>query len=91
MKNKIVLLLVFLVLPCMAFAQYRDHRTYFREIDSLEQILATNPPEGAELRGIYKKLMVSYQQINTEKSMEYARKRISLAIPLNLWESLCDS
>ena len=92
MKNNIIIFLVALwFLPCRALAQYKDYRTYFPELDSLEQVLATNPPEGKELRDIYFQLTKGYQGINTQKSMEYARKHISLSIPLNLWKNLANS
>jgi hypothetical protein len=41
-------LLIAWLLPRMALAQ-TDHRTYYSETDSLENLLATNPPHGAEL------------------------------------------
>ena len=81
-----VMLLVFTFLPCMAFTQYNDHRN--RHVDSLEQVLATNPPTGKELRLIYLDLMTGYQQINIEKSMEYARKTISLSVPIDGWANV---
>ena len=87
----LVFQIILLLLPCMTFAQYRDHRAFIHEIDSLEQILATNQPEGLELRTIYGRLMTAYLHINNEKSMEYARKRIALSIPLNLWNNLIGS
>lgn len=56
-------------------AQYTDHRN--RQVDSLEQLLQTNPPKGTELVRIYRSLTYGYQQINIDKSMEYARKAIA--------------
>jgi hypothetical protein len=40
------------LLPYVSFAQYFDHRN--RKVDSLEQVLTTNPPAGNELMNIYK-------------------------------------
>jgi signal transduction histidine kinase len=84
MKKPIFLLIFFVFLPCFAFAQYWDHRN--RHVDSLENILATNPPEGKELRLIYDNLMMGYLQINGQKSMEYARKCIAAYIPVDGWK-----
>jgi len=82
-----VMLLV-LLFPGIAFAQYSDHRN--RRVDSLEQVLATHPPEGNELRLIYENLMWGYMQINIEKSMEYARKFIAANIPCEEWYLVSD-
>ena len=62
MKHFIFLLITWL-LPCVAFAQYRDHRN--RQVDSLEQVLATNPPTGAGLLPVYDALMWGYIEINS--------------------------
>src|SRR5215470_16174373 len=43
----LVFIIIACLLPCMAFAQYYDHRT--RGMDTLELILATNPPTGLDL------------------------------------------
>jgi signal transduction histidine kinase len=59
-----------------ASAQYIDHRNH--KVDSLEQVLATNPPTGADLLLVYQELMRGYRQINGEKSMDYARKIIDI-------------
>ena len=73
----------------MAFAQYTDHRN--RGVDSLEQVLATNPPTGAELGLIHSDLMWGYLEINAEKSMEHARKCIAVCIPLDGWRTVSNS
>jgi len=81
MKNSIIIFLVALwLLPCMALAQYKDYRTYYPELDSLEQVLATNPPEGKELRDIYFQLTQGYLGINTQKSMELERYDLALSL-----------
>jgi tetratricopeptide (TPR) repeat protein len=55
-------------------------------VDSLEHILATNPPTGTELLLIYDDLMWGYSEINYQKSMDYARKCVEMAIPLDAWK-----
>ncbi len=81
-KQLIALWIVFLY-ACTGnlFAQSPEHRN--RQIDSLEQVLATRPPAGAELVRIYRELMYFYVETNTKKSMNYARKCIETAISLN--------
>jgi tetratricopeptide (TPR) repeat protein len=77
-------IVAYALLLCSAslFAQYPDHRN--RKVDSLEQVLATNPPtDSRDLAIIYENLMWGYRQINTEKSMDYARKYTLIAISLD--------
>ena len=83
LKVKLYVFLVLWFFPYMGFAQdnYSDHRN--RQVDSLEQVLATNPPTGAELGRIYRNLMWGYSQTNIEKSMEYARKCIAIFLPID--------
>ena len=71
-----------------SFAQYGDHRN--RQVDSLEQVLATNPPTGGDLALLYRRLSFGYQETNIEKSMEYARKTIETATPLRRWRTVAD-
>ena len=66
------------------YAQYADHRN--RQVDSLEQVLLTNPPTGTELANVYRNLMWGYLETDTEKSMYYARKCVSTAIAINKWD-----
>ena len=91
MKNiGIVILLFLLQLFCTAlFAQYADHRN--RQVDSLEQVLATNPPTGKELMVVYDNLTWGYLEINAEKSMNNARKLILMCIPLDSWSGVARS
>jgi signal transduction histidine kinase len=70
------------------YAQYTDHRN--RQVDSLEQVLATNPPTGVELARIYRNLMWGYQQADVKKSMDYARKCVEAFMPLNSWNAVSD-
>ena len=86
LKVKLYVFFVWLLLPCMVFAQYTDHRS--RHIDSLEQVLATNPPTGRDLAVVYYNLMKGYQQINMEKSMDYARKCISESVTIDEWTAV---
>ena len=80
MKRGIFLAILMLLTSSLTFfAQYSDHRN--RNVDSLENVLATNPPEGADLSRAYRDLMWGYLQVNPEKSMEYARKRLEMAAP----------
>ena len=78
--------LILLLASCIASAQHYDHRN--RQVDSLEQVLAINPPEGKELASIYNGLMRGYQEISTEKSMEYARKYIDIAVSLERYHAV---
>ncbi|GHV48964.1 hypothetical protein FACS1894181_06280 [Bacteroidia bacterium] len=78
-----------LLFPYEAFTQYTDHRN--RKVDSLEQVLKTNPPEGSELAAIYEELMWGYMNTNREKSMEYARKNITIREPLDKWAGVFSS
>ncbi len=53
-------------------AQYSDHRGY--KIDSLEQVLRTQPSLDAEAKArIYKSLMWAYSEADSKLSMKYAR------------------
>ena len=79
-----VFLMIALLLPCAAFTQHSDHRN--RQVDSLEQILATNPPSGEALMKSYYDLMWGYMYIDGKKSMEYARKCIEVSVPIDNWE-----
>ena len=63
-------------------AQRSDHRN--RQVDSLEQVLATNPPEGVELAAIYNALSNGYRH-EAKKRIEYARRSIAVAEPLDAW------
>jgi tetratricopeptide (TPR) repeat protein len=66
--------------------EYSDHRN--RKVDSLEQVLATNPPMGAELGNIYNELMWGYTYTDNKKAMDYARKLIALSESLNSFYEL---
>ncbi|MDR1592392.1 MAG: tetratricopeptide repeat protein, partial [Prevotellaceae bacterium] len=81
--------IVVLLLPYVSFAQYTDHRNH--KVDSLEQVLATNPPTGEELSQIYYQLAAGYMQIDNRKSMYYARKRIELANKEKHYKALATS
>lgn len=71
------------------YAQYTDHRN--RKVDSLEQVLQTNPPtEASELLRLYARLMWGYKQSNVEKSMEYARKGVAISEKIDDPYILCD-
>ena len=72
-KNLIKILVQTLFFPCMAFAQYTDHRNHYPELDSLEQVLATHPPKGDDLLIIYRNLAWGYLNINGEKVRYYCR------------------
>ena len=86
--EKYVFLLITWLLPCMASAQYTDHRN--RHVDSLEQVLATNPPSGIALLGIYNSLVWGYSEINNEKSKDYALKGVRLSEQLDNRKALTD-
>ncbi|GHU72321.1 hypothetical protein FACS189413_15230 [Bacteroidia bacterium] len=58
-------------------SEYVDHRSH--DVDSLEQVLATNPPEGEDLLQVYFSLASGYVEINNEKARLYARHGITLA------------
>ena len=81
--NRFVSLLAFGLLSCMAYAQNADHRN--RRVDSLEHVLATNPPTGEDLVRIYYDLMWGYLQTDGEKLREYTQKCISAAVPIDAW------
>ena len=81
--------IVVLLLPYVSFAQYTDHRNH--KVDSLEQVLATNPPASEELSQIYYRLAVGYTEIDNRKSMYYARKRIELANKEKYYNALVHS
>ena len=70
-------------------AQYQDHRN--RGIDTLEVVLAANPPTGAKLVSVYDNLMWGYLQTDSEKSMNYARKCIATAIPHDEWQAVTNA
>jgi len=87
MKSKHFILLLFAVMMLPKLYPQKsqwDHRD--RPIDSLEHWLATNPPTGWELAHVYRNLMWGYQQINVQKSMEYARKCVETAISINRYD-----
>ena len=55
-----------------------------QKIDSLERVVATHPPTGAELLRIYSDLSSYYTtNYNPQKNLEYSRKGIYLAKKLN--------
>jgi tetratricopeptide (TPR) repeat protein len=70
--------------------EYEDHRS-FKEVDSLEHVLATNPLTGEELAIIYEKLIWGYTQIDGKKAMYYARKQIELASKEKYYRALAAS
>ena len=84
----IIVIIVVLLLPCVSFAQYTDHRN--RQVDSLEQVLATNPPTGKDLVRVYRNLCWGYSTSNSKKALDYARKGISLATELKAFNDLSD-
>jgi hypothetical protein len=49
-----VILVMLLICSKSLFTQYADYRN--RKVDSLEQVLATNPPTGNELATVYRNL-----------------------------------
>jgi signal transduction histidine kinase len=57
-------------------------------VDSLEQVLAVNPPAGEELVRTYYNLMWGYLQTDGEKLREYAQKCISEAVPIDAWSAV---
>ena len=69
-------------------AQYSDHRN--RNIDSLEHVLATDPPTGVDLSRIYRTLTWGYLEIDAEKSMFNARKCIEIALSIEQWRHAAD-
>ena len=77
-----------LAIPMPSFAQYNDHRD--KQVDSLEQVLATNPPTGADMVRVYRDLMWGYMQTDTEKSMGYARRCVDSAAALEGWFAVQD-
>jgi signal transduction histidine kinase len=85
---KINLLILSLLCGTTLPAQYADHRN--RQVDSLEQVLATDPPTGRDLAFIYRDLMWGYQPTDPKKSMDYARKCIAIAAPLDGWTIVAD-
>ena len=68
-------------------SEYNDHRN--RKVDSLEQVLATNPPTGTDLLQVYRDLCWGYSTSNSKKALDYARKGISLATELKAFNALC--
>jgi tetratricopeptide (TPR) repeat protein len=60
---------------------YNDHRNH--KVDSLEQVLATNPPTGEDLLFLYIDLEQGYREINSNKVIEYAQKAIPIAKELD--------
>ena len=85
----IALLLVLLQTSAVTLhAQYNDHRN--RQVDSLEQVLATHPPTGQELAKIYIQLSWGNLEIDQKKSMDYARKCIETAATHNEWWSVAN-
>jgi hypothetical protein len=70
-------------LPLGLRAQYSDRREI--NMDSLEQVLKTNPPTGAELLSVYKTLSRAYVENDQEKTVYYSRKGISLGESLGDW------
>ena len=79
-----LILLFIILLSCGSlFAQNIDHRKFYPEIDSLENLLATNPPTGEKLAATYYDLSLAYSETNIDKSMEYAGKCLNTAILIN--------
>ena len=78
----IVLFIFIYVSPTTDAQNYNDHRTAYRLTDSLENVLMTSPPEGADLLRIYKQLANSYIESNHDKAVKYTRKAIDLSILL---------
>ena len=64
-------------------SQYADHIT--SRIDSLEHILATDPPTGLELANYYSELMWDYHRLDYKKSIDYAQKCIETATSIKDW------
>jgi signal transduction histidine kinase len=82
------IVLITCLLPCIVSAQDSDHRN--RPADSLEQVLATNPPTGTDLMKIYYELSRGCILSDIEKSMDYARKGLSLAEEWNVLDTISD-
>ena len=82
-KYCLAFLLTAWLLPCMAHAQYLDHRTHYHELDSLEQVLATCPPTGDDLLLTYRNLAWGYLNVDFEKVRYYSRSGIPLAEQAN--------
>jgi signal transduction histidine kinase len=70
----------------LLFAQNRDQREFYPEIDSLENLLATHPPASTELADAYYRLSWSYSEFDIDKSKEYAGKCLSTARLIDDWE-----
>jgi signal transduction histidine kinase len=70
------------------YAQYIDHRNH--KVDSLEQVLAANPPKGTDLLRVYRDLCWGYSISNNKKALDYARKGIPLATELKAYNVLSD-
>ncbi len=68
-------------------AQYAASRS--PGVDSLERVLATDPPEGLQLVALYNTLSNGYRH-KAEKRIEYARRCITAGEPLDSWELVAD-
>ena len=86
-------LTVLTLLLCCAslIAQTIDHRNFYPMLDSLELVLATNPPTGVELVNAYHGLSWGYLHVNSEKSMNYARKCFEIAVQSGEWKIAADA
>ena len=89
-RRRLIISVIIVYISSMnLYAQYTDHRD--RKVDSLEQVLRTNPPtEALDLLRIYQKLMWGCLQNDVEKSMEYARKGIAACENTDTPFALCD-
>ena len=80
MKMRIsVLLLALWLLPTATFAQYTDYRDKYRLLDSLERVLATDPPTGDNLLVLYRDLAWGNLGVDSEKLRYYSELGIPLA------------
>ena len=95
---KRLLLILIAILPALPLKAYNDHRV--KGLDSLEREAGRWTPEAidkasdedlAQLTRTYISLMRGYNQLNGEKSMFYARRALSIAIPRNWYFSIQDA
>ena len=72
-------LLVGIVLPMMAYNDYRNAK-----VDSLEAVLkSSNPPKGDDLMRAYDDLMRGYLPFDSLKALDYGRKALALSYERN--------
>jgi signal transduction histidine kinase len=89
--KKILVILIAAIVTWSAplTAQYSDHHN--RQVDSLEQLIATTQLTDSELETVYLDLAWEYSASDREKSIEYAQKVLDIAIPLDEWQAAADA